>query len=99
MKTNRWGIAIAGVFMQLALGAVYAWSVFRTPLAKQFGWSISESPLLSPSAFLCGFALFWCLWLTAKVRACGNHRGLLYGLGVFLASFSGGKTMAALPYL
>jgi hypothetical protein len=43
MRTNnRWAIAIAGVFFQIALGAVYAWSVFRVPLAKQFGWSISE---------------------------------------------------------
>src|SRR5664279_4730952 len=41
MKTpNRWTVAIAGVFLQIALGAVYAWSVFRTPLSKQFGWSV-----------------------------------------------------------
>lgn len=30
---NRWVIAAAGVFFRTALGAVYAWSVFRTPLA------------------------------------------------------------------
>jgi hypothetical protein len=36
MKTsNRWVIAIAGVFLQIALGAVYAWGVFRVPLSKQ----------------------------------------------------------------
>jgi hypothetical protein len=36
MKTaNRWTIAIAGVFLQIALGAVYAWSVFRVPLSRQ----------------------------------------------------------------
>jgi len=40
--TNRWSIAIAGVLLQVALGAVYAWSVFRAPLTKQFGWSVSE---------------------------------------------------------
>jgi OFA family oxalate/formate antiporter-like MFS transporter len=34
MRTNNRGvIAIAGVFLQVALGAVYAWSVFRVPLA------------------------------------------------------------------
>src|SRR5437868_14199538 len=66
MKTmNRWGIAVAGVFLQIALGAVYAWSVFRVPLAKQFGWSISEIPGpftptilvwgLAPSLEGCGF--------------------------------------------
>src|SRR5207302_7816254 len=31
-NSNRWLIAAAGVVMQLALGAVYAWSVFRIPL-------------------------------------------------------------------
>ncbi len=39
---NRWVIATAGIFLQIALGAVYAWSVFRIPLARQFGWSIPE---------------------------------------------------------
>ena len=39
---NRWMIAAAGVVMQLALGAVYAWSVFRIPLTKEFGWSWSR---------------------------------------------------------
>ena len=39
---NRWGIALAGVIIQIALGAVYAWSVFRIPLTKAFGWTISQ---------------------------------------------------------
>src|SRR5260370_487960 len=58
MRTNnRWVIAIAGVFLQIALGAVYAWSVFRVPLAKQFGWSISEVTLtFTVSIFVLGFA-------------------------------------------
>ena len=57
MRTNnRWVIAIAGVFFQIALGAVYAWSVFRAPLAKQFGWSISEITLtFTISIFVLGF--------------------------------------------
>jgi hypothetical protein len=57
MKTaNRWVIAIAGVFLQIALGAVYAWSVFRIPLSKQFGWSISEVTFtFTISIFVLGF--------------------------------------------
>ena len=39
---NRWLLAGGGVLMQLALGAVYAWSVFRIPLSKKFGWSIED---------------------------------------------------------
>ena len=69
MRTNnRWVIAIAGVFLQIALGAVYAWSVFRVPLAKQFGWSISEVTLtFTISIFVLGFAAFFGgLWLNRK---------------------------------
>src|SRR3979411_3076525 len=92
MRTkNRWVIAIAGVFFQIALGAVYAWSVFRAPLAKQFGWSISEITLtFTISIFVLGFAAFFGgLWLNRKgPRIVALTGGALYGLGVFLASFS-----------
>ena len=92
MKTgNRWIIALAGVFFQVALGAVYAWSVFRVPLAKQFGWSISEVTLtFTISIFVAGVAAFFGgLWLNRKgPRVVALTGGTLYGLGVFLASFS-----------
>src|SRR5437899_1707613 len=95
MKTiNRWYIALAGVFMQLALGAVYAWSVFRIPLARQFGWSISEVTLtFTISIFVLGIAAFFGgLWLNRKgPRIVALTGGTLYGLGVFLASFSAHK--------
>src|SRR6266403_1896701 len=88
---NRWVIAIAGVFFQIALGAVYAWSVFRVPLTKQFGWSISEVTLtFTISIFVLGCsAFFGGLWLNRKgPRIVALTGGALYGLGVFLASFS-----------
>ena len=91
---NRWVIAAAGVFMQVALGAVYAWSVFRAPLVKQFGWSISEVTLtFTISIFVLGIAAFFGgLWLNRKgPRVVAITGGILYGLGVFLASFSANK--------
>jgi OFA family oxalate/formate antiporter-like MFS transporter len=92
MRTNnRWVIAIAGVFLQIALGAVYAWSVFRVPLSKLFGWSISEVTLtFTISIFVLGVAAFvGGLWLNRKgPRIVALTGGVLYGLGVFLASFS-----------
>ncbi len=91
MKVNRWGIALAGILLQVVLGSVYAWSVFRTPLTKQFHWSISQVTLtfticivvLGCSAFFGG------LWL-GKVgpRTVAVTGALLYGLGTFLASFA-----------
>ena len=80
--------------MQMALGAVYAWSVFRVPLAKQFHWSIEEVTLtFTISIFVLGVsAFFGGLWLNKNgPRVVALTGGFLYGLGVFLASFSANK--------
>jgi MFS transporter, OFA family, oxalate/formate antiporter len=95
MKTpNRWVIAIAGVFLQIALGAVYAWSVFRIPLSKQFGWSISQVTLtFTISIFMLGFASFvGGLWMNrVGPRTVALTAGVFYSVGVFLTSFSANK--------
>jgi OFA family oxalate/formate antiporter-like MFS transporter len=93
-NTNRWGLAAAGFLMQMALGAVYAWSVFRIPLAKQFHWSISDVTLtFTICVFVLGVAAFFGgLWLNKKgPRIVALTGGFLYGLGVLLASFSADK--------
>ena len=93
-KQNRWGIAVAGFFMQMALGAVYAWIVFRIPLAKQFHWSIADVTLTFTIAiFVLGIsAFFGGLWLNKSgPRVVALTGGFLYGMGVFLASFSAYK--------
>ncbi len=90
---SRWVIAAAGVLMQVALGAVYAWSVFRIPLTRTFGWTISEVTLTFTIAiFVLGLAAFGGgLWMRrAGPRIVALTAGALYGLGVFLASFAGG---------
>src|SRR5438477_1422982 len=95
MKTpNRWIIAIAGVFLQIVLGAVYAWSVFRIPLHNQFGWTISQITLtFTISIFMLGFAAFvGGLWMNrVGPRTVALTAAVLYGMGVFLASFSAQK--------
>jgi len=95
MRTaNRWVIAIAAIFLQVVLGAVYAWSVFRVPLSKQFGWSISQVTLtFTISIFVLGFAAFFGgLWMNRKgPRIVALTAATLYGLGIFLASFSANK--------
>ena len=90
---TRWGIAVAGVIMQIALGAVYAWSVFRIPLTKAFGWTISQVTFTFTIAILMlGFAAFvGGLWMRRSgPRIVAIAAGIFYGAGVFLASFSGG---------
>ena len=88
---NRWLIAAAGICLQIALGAVYAWSVFRVPLSKQFGWSISKVTLtFTICIFVLGISSFFGgLWLNRKgPRIVALTGGFLYGAGLFLASFS-----------
>jgi len=91
---NRWLLAGGGILMQLALGAVYAWSVFRNPLMKTFGWSISDvTTTFSIAILVLGFAAFLGgLWMR-KVgpRVVGITAGICYGLGVALASLANGN--------
>ena len=88
---NRWWMAVAGVCLQMALGAAYAWSVFRIPLAKEFGWSITQITWV----FLISWFCLGCattvggLWMKrAGPKVVAMTAGLLWGGGVFLASFS-----------
>ena len=104
MKTNivnRWILALAGVFMQMALGAVYAWSVFRIPLNQTYGWTVSQVTVAFELAILVlGFAAFaGGLWM----RRTGPRRvaivaAVLYGLGTALAGTSHSLPMLYLTY-
>jgi len=40
---SRWWRLLGGVLMTLALGTLYAWSVFVTPLEKEFGWKRAQT--------------------------------------------------------
>ena len=91
--TNRWIIAVAGVIMQIALGAVYAWSVFRVPLAEAYGADTTVSAVnttFSIAILSLGFAAFFGgLWMgRSGPRIVALTSGILYGLGIFLASFA-----------
>jgi OFA family oxalate/formate antiporter-like MFS transporter len=101
-STRRWSIAAAGFLMQMALGAVYAWSVFKTPLTKQFHWTGAQVTLtFTICIFVLGIAAF-CggLWLNRSTpRVVALTGGFLYGLGVFLASFSASFGAPSLTWL
>ena len=43
MTTNRWLPVLGGVLMNLALGSLYAWSVFVLPLEQEFKWTRTET--------------------------------------------------------
>jgi OFA family oxalate/formate antiporter-like MFS transporter len=78
--------------MQVALGAVYAWSVFREPLAAAYGGAsvTAVNTTFSITIFTLGFAAFvGGLWMARSgPRIVALVAGVLYGLGIFLASFA-----------
>src|SRR5438876_10787062 len=98
---NRWIIAGAGVLMQVALGAVYAWSVFRIPLTRDYGWTVSQvTGAFELAILVLGFAAFLGgLWM----RRVGPRRvallaAVFYGLGTVLAGLSHNLAMLYLTY-
>jgi OFA family oxalate/formate antiporter-like MFS transporter len=98
---NRWFIAVAGIFMQIALGAVYAWSVFRIPLTKAHGWSIPQVTLVfQVTIFIVGFAAFvGGLWMRRNgPRPVAFTAAVLYGAGTALAGMADSLTPLYLTY-
>jgi OFA family oxalate/formate antiporter-like MFS transporter len=87
---NRWGIAAAAVFMQLCLGAVYGWSVFKKPLMATEHWSETSVQLTFTLAilFLGLGTIIGGLWQD-KVgpRKVATVAGVIYGLGYILAAY------------
>ncbi len=86
----RWVYPPIGFVMNVALGTVYSWSVFRVPLEKAFNWSTFESGLPF-TVFLALFGLTMPVAgkimgvLGAKKTALGG--AVLVGLGWTLARF------------
>jgi MFS transporter, OFA family, oxalate/formate antiporter len=77
--------------MQVALGAVYAWSVFRVPLSNAYGTGVSAvNTTFSIAILALGFAAFFGgLWMNRSgPRIVALSAGVLYGAGIFLASFA-----------
>jgi MFS transporter, OFA family, oxalate/formate antiporter len=88
---SRWWRVVGGLSMNLALGALYAWSVFVAPLEKEFGWKRAQTSTIFTIAVVV-FALsfiaagrlqdkkgpFW-------VSVTG---GVLVSVGFFLSSYT-----------
>src|SRR5579859_5202029 len=85
VQANRWSIAAAGVVMQLALGAIYAWSLFVSPLAKTHpNWTRTDITLTFSIALVAlgfGAILGGALLEKRGPRWVGTVSGLLYGAG------------------
>ena len=88
---NRWQVVAGGVSMNLALGSLYAWSVFVLPLEKEFGWTRAQTSWVFTIAVLTFAATFI---LAGRIqdargpRICALFGAVLVSAGFFLASFT-----------
>jgi MFS transporter, OFA family, oxalate/formate antiporter len=88
---GRWWRLAGGLLMTLALGSLYAWSVFVAPLEAEFAWKRSQTSTVFTIAvvmFASSFVLagrlqdrFGPLWIAIT-------GGLLVSLGFFLCSYT-----------
>lgn len=95
---NRWAIVIAAIFMQLALGAVYAWSVFVKPLQQANPhWNKTDvTTTFTLAIFFLGVgSTIGGFWMDRTgPRLVATAAGVCYGLGVFLSGFAGSSLQA-----
>jgi len=94
---NRWRVVVGGVSMNLALGSLYAWSVFVLPLEQEFGWTRAQTSWVFTIAIVTFAITFIFAGRMQDVRGprlCAFLGAVLVSLGFFLASFT-----ASLLYL
>ncbi|MEB2362515.1 MAG: OFA family MFS transporter [Bryobacteraceae bacterium] len=89
VSESRVRYAAAAIFMQILLGVLYSWSVFRVPLAQLYGWTKAET--IAPYRYsLLVFAVGMILagfWQDRKgPRIVATAGGFLLGTGCLLAA-------------
>jgi OFA family oxalate/formate antiporter-like MFS transporter len=88
---NRWLAVVGGVSMNLALGSLYAWSVFVSPLEAEFGWDRTQTSWVFSIAivtFAFSFILAGRIQDARGPRICAVIGATLVGLGFILSSFT-----------
>ena len=91
MSQSRWLPVFGGVLMNLALGSLYAWSVFVLPLEQEFGWTRAETSWVYTIAIICFALTFIAAGRLQDLKGPTVPAflgGALVSLGFFLASFT-----------
>ncbi len=89
-KVNRWKYVIAALVMQMCLGVLYSWSVFRPALAYLNGWdkATTVAPYRYSLLFFTIAMIVAGFWQDKKgPRIVGAFGGVLLGTGCLLSAF------------
>ncbi|MCD4732005.1 MAG: OFA family MFS transporter [Bacteroidales bacterium] len=98
---NRGMVVVGAILIQLALGAIYAWSVF-TPSLTEAGWTKEDTQWVFAIG-LASFAVFM-VFSGKKLASWGPQKlawlgGIILGTGYLLAGFVGGTSFTSLIIL
>ena len=102
LETKRWGIAAAAVVIQLCLGTVYAWSVFKIPLMNMHGWegkTVQYTFMLLMLIIGLSAAFGGTLVDKKGPRFVATIGGILFGIGTLIAGYADHIGSIALLYL
>ncbi len=98
---NKWVVVFGALTAQMAIGALYAWSLFNKPIAQAYSWD-ADSGVTTYAITLVTFALTMIFsgWLHLKKgpRFTALIGGLLYSSGILLTSFITSTTMLYLTF-
>jgi OFA family oxalate/formate antiporter-like MFS transporter len=92
LSVSRTKYAVAPILMQVLLGMLYSWSVFRVPLAKAYGWSNvqTNAPFSYSILALVAGTLLGGLWQDrVGPRLVASVGGVLICLGWLLSALFG----------
>lgn len=99
---KRWATAAAAVAMQLCLGTVYAWSIFKKPLMSAHGWSETQTQatfMIASFMFAVAVAFGGTLVDRRSPRLIGILGGALFGGGLMLAALANTLAHIGLLYI
>jgi OFA family oxalate/formate antiporter-like MFS transporter len=92
LESKRWLIAIAAIVMQLCLGTVYAWSVFKKPLMGMHGWGETQTQLtfivLMAMLGLVAAPFGGTLVDKKGPKFVATVGGILFGIGTLIAGYA-----------
>jgi nitrate/nitrite transporter NarK len=94
--SSGWRVALAGLGINLALGVLYTWSLFKGAIEKDFGWKGDQ--LNDPYALCClvfAFAMILAGRLQDKIgpRITATIGGILVAAGMLLISTTNNYTL------
>ena len=102
LESKRWWIAGAAVVIQLCLGTVYAWSVFKNPLMNMHGWDgkTVQYTFMILMLIIGLSAAFGGMLVDKKgPRFVATIGGILFGIGTLVAGYADQVGNIALLYL